>query len=136
MRIKVFNNKKSVYIGKKVINSEATLEDNDKVKNDIYHYLDEGYDVRIEKNGEYIMPDEYYDQEDETEEVVEEVDEDNNSIPYDELFTGHWATQAKNVEEYTDDPETVEEILEYARENNISDGTINKIEDYLTELGE
>ena len=57
-----------------------------------------------------------------------EVKEESNN--YEDIFEGHWTKQVKKVKKY-DSPEEVKSILEYAKENDVSDGVLGRVEEYL-----
>ena len=69
------------------------------------------------------------------ENIEDEIEqEENEEVDYSYLFEGQWMSQVKNVKEFTDDIEKLEEILEYAKENDVTDAVIERVEDYIYEL--
>jgi len=134
------DNDAALYIGGKSCFDVAEVEDNDKTKQNIMHYINRGYDIKIYKNGSYVKPETYYSEdgsedvkEDDNEEVIEEVEfEPTNE--YFNLFDDHWKKRVPNVKEYTSDVEEVKDIIEYAKEKDETNKVIEGLEEYLKEL--
>ena len=126
--------------GSTVINKRPTHISNEyKLKK----LIDLGYEIEILGDGKWVKGREYYVEPKQEEqkvvetneiEVVEENDEDD-SPDYEELFEGHWTHQVQNVKEFTNNPEVVENVLEYAIENDLTtEGVLDRVKDYLDEL--
>ena len=126
--------------GSTVINLRPTYITNEaKLKK----LVDMGYKIEIKDGKQWVKGREYYvDPKQEEQkvvetneiEVVEENDEDD-SPDYEELFEGHWTHQVQNVKEFTNNPEVVESVLEYAIENDLTtEGVLDRVKDYLDEL--
>lgn len=100
-------------------------------------WVDVGVEFLYSKDGEYVPYPEKKEQtttiESDPIEVSEEKEYDN---PYEELFDAHWKVQVNNVREYTDEIPELMSIIEYAEENDISDGVIKRLNEYLEELKE
>jgi len=82
-------------------------------------------------NKEYFGEDKPLRKVTETAEIeVKEVEEDVE-MSLDEIFEGHWSKQVKKAKEHLKTEEEIEKALQYAIENDVTDGVISKIEDML-----
>ena len=161
MFVKYIGNGARPLCGSTVINKNKASHVTNEVK--LKKLVDRGYEILILKDNEWIDAKEYY-KEDEVEEkekvvetndievVEEEIKEDEEvneienevedtyelefeEVDYSNLFEGHWKTQVQNVKEYSNDYKEVSNILEYAKESeDVTDGVITRVEDYLSEL--
>lgn len=107
------------------LNKVKKVDDEDDIK----HFLNEGAEILIKKDGKFISAEEYFKEDD------SEVIEKDNDINYEEVFeVDHWRKKVANVKEY-EDIEIVEQLLDYAKENE-TDGVIEHIEEHLNDLKE
>lgn len=121
-------------VGNKVISRKGPTKLSENYTHKLKEYINRGYEFSIRVNGEWVDAEDYLfgDNLDSVEETSEITVTDDN--PYEELFEGHWRTQVSNVKDYTDNVKELESILEYAKNNDVTDGVINRIEDYIEEL--
>ena len=138
--------KASTVLGNTYCSAGITENIDDKYEEQIKEKANSGVEINIYINGEWIDAKKYFDEQEENkkeiekEQEVEENTEDeieqeeNEEVDYSYLFEGQWMSQVKNVKEFTDDIEKLEEILEYAKENDVTDAVIERVEDYIYEL--
>ena len=139
MEIKVMDGQGVPEIGGKMcyLKESKTVEN---AENDIKHYM-QYRNIKIKDDGGWVDAEDYFSDDEQksttvTAEIEVEDDSDENNSDegdYNELFEGHWKKQVANVKEY-DDIQKVEEILDYALNNDVSDAVIERVEDYLAEL--
>jgi len=126
-------------VGGQVIykNTSNNVKDLEPIK----EFIEEGYEFVIKVEGTWVDAEKYFESTQENKEKVESVTEtheinvvEDEKIPYEELFSGHWTHQAKNIEEYTDDISTLDNIIEWAENNEVSQGVIKRVKDYRDSL--
>lgn len=143
MRVKYVGDGIQPLVGTTVVRSKSysLVRNMDKLK----ELVDAGYEFVIKEDGEEIPAEEYFAKQEKVEvkseiEVVEEDTEketedigEQEVLDYKSLFEGHWTKQVSNVKEY-DNKEQVKSILRYAKDNEVTDGVIKRIEEYLDSL--
>ena len=116
-----------------------------KVKNEskLKEYMNRGYEFIILKDGEWVDAEEYFNELESTkvtaeitveEDTVEDDTVEEELHQYDELFSGHWATQVNKIKDYTEDVDELYEIYEYGVENGATEGVLDRIQEYINEL--
>lgn len=121
MYIKLLN--KSTVIGNVYCCNNFTEYLDDSYEEEVKLKVKEGYEILVRSEGEWVKGKEYF--------KIEETD--NDEIDFNNIFDGHWKKQVERVKQLND-LEVVKESLEYAKENDITDGVIVRIEKYIEEL--
>lgn len=103
------------------------------------HYIDKGIDIRVKDGEDFVAGKEYFaeDKKEPKEEVktTTVTAEIEGTVDFEELFDNHWKTQVKKIEAL-ETIELVEDAIDYAKKNDISDTVIEKAEEYLSDLQE
>lgn len=139
MKIKVIDGKPQ-YLGKQFCYVNVPTYVDDVFENEVEEAVDRNIALEIFTD-KWITGKEYFANQEKTEDKVDEQEEkvvdakenSDDSIPYEEIFSGHWTKQVQKVEEY-DNSETVSQLLEYAESNDVSDGVIKRIKEHLESL--
>lgn len=130
MIVKLVEKRDAPFIAHKICYYNTPVTINDKFIDEFKAWVDKA-DFQILDGDEWISAKSYFGGYRKTT-VTADIKVQQND--YDFLFNGHWKKQIKNVQDYTSDYDEVEKILEFAKEHDVSDGTIGGIEEYLLEL--
>lgn len=115
-------------IGDKYCCDGFTEEIDKKYEEDIKNKINEGYNIFIYKDNEWIEGKKYYND--------EKKDDKDINIPYEEIFNKHWRKRTQAIKDFTDNIKKVKKILNYAKKNEQPDSVIEEIKEYIKELQE
>ncbi len=105
---------------------------------DLKEKIADGLKVEIRSDGKWIDGKEYFSKDAKDKLTVdvekEEVETEVKTIPMEDIFSAHWRKRVDTVKEFTDDKNEVEQILEYAKEDEQPDSVIEGIQEYLESL--
>lgn len=129
MLIKIVDEKPSPLIdGVIAYNGKPTkVNDAEAVK----EYVDAGRELLVKDRDIWVKGKKYFE---EVKSTTVSADINVEDDGYSKLFDGHWKKQVQKVKRYTEKPEEVEDILEYAKDNEVSDGVLDRVKDYLEEV--
>ena len=123
LAIKITDKKASPMLNNKIAYNNRWVDIKEDDLEVIEHLVESGRELLIKEDGKEIKGEDYF---------VE--DKNDDEVSYEELFDGHYTKRINNIEDYTEDLEVVEEILDYAKENDQPDSVIADIKEYIEEL--